>query len=77
MKDFLIAALPWILIGLFLAILFANREKLKKENEISSSICIWMCLGVTFGIVLKQLAIGISGGLLIGILLGISEKTKQ
>ena len=81
MKDFIMAAFPWVLMGLALAIIFANYSRLKKqtdktENNFSGE---GMCLGMCFGVALSttglfDLSIGISLGLLVGLVIGSSIK---
>ena len=72
--DFLSAALPWITMGLLLAIFFARSSKKKKKVKESDEawdreddygtegMCLGMCLGA---------AINASYGLSIGMLLGL------
>ena len=49
MRDFMIAALPWIIIGIAVAVIFAFRSR-KKDDEpqncMTEGMCIGMCLGV-------------------------------
>ena len=48
MRDFMIAALPWIIIGIAVAVIFAFRSR-KKDDEpqncMTEGMCIGMCLG--------------------------------
>ena len=51
MKDFILASLPWIIIGISVAIIIVNNNKLKtkktsKETYISEGLCLRMSLGV-------------------------------
>lgn len=80
MKDFLLAALPWLAIGLCLAIFFArnaNNEKTdKRENKNvdnfgSEGMSVGMCIGVALGTLFKGgVGVGISAGMLLGLSIG-------
>lgn len=84
MKDFIMAAFPWVLMGLALVIIFANYSRIKKqtdekENNYSGE---GMCLGMCFGVALSatglfDLSIGISLGLLVGLVIGSYIKKKK
>lgn len=51
MRDFLLAALPWVLAGVAVAILCAgNSRKREKDDE---RIAIGMCLGLLLGMALN------------------------
>ena len=63
--DFFQAALPWICMGLLLAIFFAQsaRKKKKKENKknenystegMALGMCFGIAIGTAFGKILKQ-----------------------
>ena len=74
MRDFMLAALPWIIIGIAVAVIFAFRSR-KKDDEpqncMTEGMCIGMCLGVAIGSTgLISLALGISSGMLIGEVIG-------
>ena len=64
--DFLWAALPWIVIGLFLAVFFARSAKKKKDEEQkddygTTGMCLGMCFGTAIGTALgNNTGIGIS-----------------
>ena len=54
MKDFITAALPWIIIGIAIALLAVNAGKRKKgekkaDDNMSEGMCIGMCIGVALG----------------------------
>ena len=74
--DFLRAALPWIAIGLLLAVLFARSAGKKKKEEQSDDygtegMCLGMCLGTAIGTSFgNNTGIGISLGMLIGLAIG-------
>ena len=59
MKDFILAALPWVAIGLCLAIFFARNKKNNKdvkktvENYGTEGMSVGMCIGVALGHCLK------------------------
>ena len=74
MKDFFIAALPFIIIGISLAIICANGKN-NEKTYLSEGIAIGMCLGVAIASSLHiNLGLGISIGMLIGEAIGISIK---
>lgn len=69
MKDFILAALPFIVIGICIAILCKNSKK--KNNSIEEGMIVGMCFGVSFATMLDiNLGYGISFGLLIGETIG-------
>ena len=77
---FVCAALPWIAVGLLLAVFFAkNAGKKKKEeqpdNYGTTGMCLGMCFGTAIGTALgNNTGIGISLGMLIGLVIGICIK---
>ena len=81
--DFLRAALPWIVIGLLLAVYFARSAgKEKKEeqpdNYGTTGMCLGMCFGTAIGTALgNNTGIGISLGMLIGLVIGTSIKKES
>ena len=75
--DFIRAALPWIAMGLLLAIFSVRSAAKKRENENKSNdygtegMCLGMCLGTAIGTSLgNNTGIGISLGMLIGLAIG-------
>lgn len=74
--DFLWAALPWIAVGLLLALFFARSAgKKKKEAQTgdygTEGMCLGMCLGTAIGTSFgNHTGIGISLGMLIGLAIG-------
>ena len=80
--DFLGAALPWIAVGLLLAVLFARGAgKKAKEQETDNygteGMCLGMCLGTAIGTSLgNNTGIGISLGMLVGLAIGTSIKKE-
>lgn len=85
--DFISAALPWLCMGLFLAIFFAksNRKKKdetnsgkEKENYSSEGMSIGMCLGVALGVSFgNNIGLGLSLGLLLGLAIGSCIEKKE
>ena len=80
--DFLRAALPWVAMGLLLAV-FAARSagRKKKEKEINNygteGMCLGMCFGTAIGTALgNNTGIGISLGMLLGLAIGSSIKKE-
>lgn len=80
--DFLRAALPWIAVGLLLAVLFARSARKKKKEEQTGDygtegMCLGMCLGTAIGTSLgNNTGIGISLGMLIGLAIGTCIKKE-
>ena len=76
--DFFRAAMPWIAIGLLLAVLFVRNAGKKKDKECTDNygtegMCLGMCLGTAIGTSLgNNTGIGISMGMLIGLAIGTS-----
>lgn len=81
MKDFIFAALPWVAIGLCLAIFFAkNARKSNKETENygTEGMSIGMCFGVAIGTSFDGgVGIGISLGMLFGLAIGSCIEKKD
>ena len=81
--DFIQAALPWIAIGLFLAVLFARRAGKKKKVEQcddygTEGMGLGMCFGTAIGAALgNNTGIGISLGMLIGLAIGTGIKKER
>ena len=76
--DFMSAALPWICMGLLLAIFFAqsarkkkndSKEENKKENYGTEGMALGMCFGVAIGT-----ALGFNNG--IGLTLGLLQDLR-
>ena len=81
--DFIRAALPWVAMGLLLAV-FAARSagRRKKEKEIDNygteGMCLGMCFGTAIGTALgNNTGIGISLGMLLGLAVGSSIKKEE
>ena len=76
MKDFILSALPFIVIGICLAIICANFKN-EKKTYCSEGMAIGMCFGVAISSALHiNLGIGISLGMLIGEAIGICKEKK-
>ena len=81
--DFLLAALPWLTIGLVLAVFFARSGKKKKDEKPEDDYgLLSMCLGMSIGSALGNslghyTGIGISLGMLIGLVIGSSIKKEE
>ena len=78
MKDILISALPFLIIGLSIAIICANYKK-EKETYCSDGMSIGMCLGLVISMALKiNMGLGLSIGMLVGEAVGtLIEKKKD
>lgn len=78
MKDFILAALPFIVIGVCIAVMAANHGKLKEgknKNYLEEGMCLGMCFGVAISTALNlNLGLGISLGMLIGETVGMFMK---
>lgn len=72
-KDFILAALPFIIIGISVAIIIVNNKKNKSKE---SYICEGMCFGMSFGLLLgtlfssEYLGMFLSMGMLVGEAIG-------
>ena len=80
--DFLRAALPWVAMGLLLAVLFARSAGKEKKEETpdnygTTGMCLGMCFGTAIGVALgNHIGLGISLGMLIGLVVGSSIKKE-
>ena len=81
--DFLRAALPWIAMGLLLAVFFARSAKRKKDEDKKADygtvgMCLGMCFGTAIGTALgNNTGLGISLGMLMGLAIGTSIKKES
>ena len=81
--DFLSAALPWICMGLLLAIFFAQSSRRKKNTKVketysSEGIALGMCFGTAIGTALgSNTGIGMMLGMLAGYAIGLSVVKKD
>ena len=80
---FLRAALPWVVMGLLLAVFFArNTGSKKKEKESddygTEGMCLGMCFGTAIGTAIgNNTGIGISLGMLLGLAVGSSIRKEE
>lgn len=80
MKDFIFASLPFIIIGICVAIIVVNNRKNKNEG---SYIGEGMCLGMSFGLLVgtsfsnEHLGMFLSLGMLVGEAIGSSLKKDR
>ena len=83
MIDFLSAALPWLCIGLLLAIFFAQSARKKKGDETKETyategMALGMCFGTAIGTSIgNNTGIGMSLGMLLGLAIGSSIEKKK
>ena len=81
--DFLRAALPWVAMGLLLAVLFARSAGKEKKEETpdnygTTGMCLGMCFGTAIGTALgNNTGIGITLGMLLGLAVGSSIKKEE
>lgn len=71
MKDFVMAALPWICFGLSMA-LWAVQ---KKDNYTSAGMCLGMCFGLMFGT--DYLSYGLLVGTVISMIISKAKQSDQ
>ena len=81
MMDFIKSALPFVIIGICVAIISSNYHKKENEaddkNYLTEGMCCGMCLGVVFSTSLHiNIGLGISIGMLIGETIGVLIKKK-
>lgn len=88
MYDFFMAALPWLAMGLTVAVVCAAKFTKKKGtaktdkedqkdstgNYMTEGMAIGMCLGAAVGTASGQSSIGMSMGMVIGMAVGMSIK---
>ena len=79
--DFLRAALPWIGMGLLLAVYIAGSVKNKEEQSANfgtEGMCLGMCFGTAIGTAFgNNIAIGLPLGMLLGLVIGSSIKKEE
>ncbi|MDO4466455.1 MAG: hypothetical protein Q4C49_05540 [Bacillota bacterium] len=82
-QDFLTAALPWIAIGVAVAIFFASQRNTVHNNNgdknyVSMGIAIGMCFGVAFSCITDMnMGLGIAIGMVLGLSVGTSLEKKN
>ena len=79
MKEFILAALPFVIIGLCVAVIVKNCKTSKEEKTyITEGMCLGMCFGSLIGsFFIKHIGIFLSLGMLIGETIGCSIKKKD
>lgn len=80
--DFMWAALPWVAMGILLAIIcagsVAKKNESKSDNYGTEGMCIGMCLGTAIGTYFcNNTGLGISLGMLLGLAIGTSLKKEE
>lgn len=76
MRDFFVSALPWVCIGIMVAMFAVNHRELKKSKEngreyanyMVEGMCLGMCVGTALG------GRGLIYGMLIGLAVGMHIK---
>ena len=77
MKDFILAALPFFIIGICLAVICANFKS-DKKTYCTEGMSIGMCVGVALSSTFNMnIGLGISLGMLIGEAIGIFIEKKD
>ena len=79
MKEFMMAALPWICIGFAIALFAANHGTAKKAkdsdkeygNYMTEGMCLGMCMGAALG------RNGLIYGMLLGLVVGMFIKKEK
>ena len=79
--EFLRAALPWIAMGLLLAVFAARGARSKKYDKAADfgteGMCLGMCFGTAIGTTLgNNTGIGIMLGMLLGLAIGSGIRKK-
>lgn len=81
--DFLRAAMPWVAMGLLLAVFAARSAKKKTDEEQTDNygtegMCLGMCFGTAIGTSLgNHTGIGICLGMLLGLAIGSGIKKED
>lgn len=73
MKEFILAALPWVIMGISVAVLVVNRKKTQGtvDTYITEGMCLGMCAGTVLGSMdVFNMGLGISLGMLVGEAIG-------
>ena len=81
--DFMSASLPWVAMGLLLAIFFARAAHMKKkdeekENHASEGMALGRCFGVALSTALHiNVGLGMMAGMVLGLLVGLGIESNQ
>ena len=80
MRDFIMAAVPLVVVGIALAVFFTGRAGKKKKQEKESGyeaerMSLGMCFGATVGTIFPEyIGVTLSMGMLVGLLVGMCVK---
>lgn len=80
MRDFIMAAVPLVVVGIALAVFFTGRAGKKKKQEKESGceaerMSLGMCFGAAVGAIFPEyIGVTLSVGMLIGLLVGMCVK---
>ena len=80
MRDFIMAAVPLVVVGIALAVFFTGRAGKKKKQEKESGyeaegMSLRMCFGAAVGAIFPEyIGVTLSVGMLIGLLVGMYVK---
>ncbi|WP_418751409.1 hypothetical protein [Frisingicoccus sp.] len=82
MKEFMMAALPWVIAGLCVAVLAVRagrKESKEQETYMGEGMCLGMCLGVSLDSLIgsDNLGIVMCIGMLIGEVIGMMIPKKK
>ena len=82
MKEFIMAAFPWVIVSLCIAVLAVRTGRKKSDKEetyIAEGMCFGMCLGVSLQsmIGLDNLGTAMCIGMLIGEVIGMMIPKKK
>ncbi|MDO4500632.1 MAG: hypothetical protein Q4B60_05085 [Erysipelotrichaceae bacterium] len=69
--DFITAALPWVMIGLFVAYYAGYASENIEKSKIGEAMGVGTCLGIAIGSFMHNIAFGIALGMLAGLIYGI------
>ena len=80
MRDFIMAAVPLVVVGIALAVFFTGRAGKKKKQEKESGyeaerMSLGMCFGAAVGAIFPEyIGVTLSVGMLIGLVVGMCVK---
>ena len=81
MRDFMMAAVPLVVAGIALAVLFAGRAEKKKKQENgyeAMGMSLGMCFGAAVGAILPEyIGVTLSMGMLTGLVIGMCFGKKH